>query len=140
MVVKASKSPALYQIGLPTFSRHLGVGLSMRFSSSEPPAVQLVVAVVALVACWSQAPAAAPLYDPVVLNIGVNCQWQPRCERDQRGAMKDAHRFIARDHPPLWRIQLCNKNARRATARVDWIGFNNCIRNYSLGPLAQRRR
>ncbi|HYX47577.1 MAG TPA: hypothetical protein VE820_12245 [Sphingomicrobium sp.] len=102
--------------------------------------MKLVIAVAVLVACERGAQAAAPLYDPVVLNIGVNCQWQPRCERRQHGAMKDAHRYIAHEHPPLWRIQLCNKNARRGAARIDWIGFNDCIRNNSLGPLAQRRR
>lgn len=112
----------------------------MRLSSSEAQGVKLVLAVAATVAVGPQANAAAPLYDPVVLNIGVNCQWQPRCERQQHGAMKDAHRYIAHQRPPLWRIQLCNKNARRATARIDWIGFDDCIRNSSLGPLAQRRR
>ena len=112
----------------------------MPLSRSEAPILKFVLAAVATVAVDSKALAAAPLYDPVILNIGVNCQWQPRCERQQHSAMKDARRFIAREHPPLWRIQLCNKNARRGTARVDWIGFSNCIRNYSLGPLAQRRR
>lgn len=112
----------------------------MRLSRSEAPALKLFLAAAATVVVASQADAAAPLYDPVVLNIGVNCQWQPRCERQQHSAMKNAHRYIAREHPPLWRIQLCNKNARRGTARIDWIGFDDCIRNSSLGPLAQRRR
>ena len=100
-----------------------------------------VLAAIAFVAGGQQeARAAAPIYDPVVLNIGVNCQWQPHCQRLQHGAMKDAAQYIAREHPPLWRIQLCNKNARRGAARIDWVGFNNCIRNNSLGPLARRRR
>lgn len=112
----------------------------MRLSRSRAPILKLVLAATANVALASQGRAAAPLYDPVVLNIGVNCQWQPRCERLQHSAMKNAHRYIAHEHPPLWRIQLCNKNARRGTARIDWIGFDDCIRNTSLGPLARRRR
>jgi hypothetical protein len=88
----------------------------------------------ALVAEASGAPAAAPLYDPVVLNVGINCQWQPRCERHQLKAMKTARKFITRRHPPIWRVHLCNRNARRGTARLDWIGFDNCIRNPNLLP------
>jgi hypothetical protein len=112
----------------------------MRLSRFEFPILRFALAAGALFASGREAHAAAPLYDPVILNIGVNCQWQPRCEHQQRSAMKDAHRYIAREHPPLWRIQLCNRNARRGTARVDWIGFDDCIHNNSLGPLAQRRR
>ncbi len=112
----------------------------MRLPRLKIPVLELVLASAPLLADAQEARAAAPLYDPIVLNIGVNCQWQPRCEKQQHGAMKDAHRFIAHEHPPLWRIQLCNKNARRGAARIDWIGFNDCIRNPSLGPLARRRR
>jgi hypothetical protein len=93
----------------------------------------------ALAACAQQARAAAPLYDPVILNIGINCQWQQHCERKQRDSMKDAARFIAARHPPLWKIHLCNRNARRGSARIDWVGFNSCIRNGSLEEPPRRR-
>lgn len=94
----------------------------------------LRIACAALLAIGTQAGAAAPLYDPVVLNIGLNCQWQQRCIGQQRKAMKAARKYIAKTDPPLWRIHLCNRNAGRAPERVDWIGFNNCIRNTALRP------
>jgi hypothetical protein len=75
---------------------------------------------------------AAPLYDAVALNIGVNCQWQKACQQRQRNAMNEAHRFIAAANPPVWRIHLCNRNAARGTARIDWVGFNDCVRNPNL--------
>ena len=74
----------------------------------------------------------APLYDPIALNIGLNCQWQHRCIETQLRAMKRARSYVARRKPPLWRIHQCNRNAARAGARVDWIGFDNCIRNAKL--------
>jgi hypothetical protein len=82
----------------------------------------------------SNARATAPLYDPVVLNIGIICQWQQSCQRRQWKAMLAANKFVARSNPPVWRIQMCNKNARRGPARADWIGFNACIRNAALLP------
>jgi len=88
----------------------------------------------------SEARAAAPLYDPVALNIGINCQWQQKCQRRQHKALGDAARFIAAKNPPLWKIHLCNRNARRGQARVDWVGFNACIRNTQLSPPPVRRR
>ncbi len=97
------------------------------------------LAALALAACAYHARAAAPLYDPVILNIGINCQWKQHCEHKQRDAMKDAGQFIAARHPPLWKVHMCNRNARRATARVDWVGFNSCIRNSRLGQPARRR-
>ena len=84
--------------------------------------------------------AVAPIYDPVRLNIGVNCRWQQSCERRQLKAMKDALGYIAKYRPPLWRVHLCNKNAARATARIDWVGFNQCIRNSDLRPSGRARR
>ena len=81
-----------------------------------------------------------PLYDGVVLNIGLNCQWQPRCMARQRKAMSDARNFLAKKRPPLWRIHLCNRNAGRTRERVDWVGFNNCIRNADLAPPQRGRR
>ena len=93
-----------------------------------------VVALIALTAVPASAYAVAPLYDPVALNIGVNCQWQQRCIRTQRRAMDAAHKYMAKYNPPLWRIHLCNRNAARTPDRVDWVGFNNCIRNTALQP------
>jgi hypothetical protein len=101
---------------------------------------KVALALLALIGAGSPARALAPLYDPVVLNIGVNCQWQQSCERQQRRAMTKAAQFIAATHPPLWRIHMCNRNARRGPARVDWVGFNGCIRNSSLAPPPPRRR
>lgn len=72
------------------------------------------------------------LYDPVALNIGVNCQWQLRCMERQRTAMKRALAYVASRKPSQWRVQLCNRNASRGVGRVDWVGFNHCIRNPSL--------
>jgi hypothetical protein len=93
-----------------------------------------------LMIAGGSAHAVAPIYDPVRLNIGVNCQWQQSCERRQLKAMKDARGYIAKYRPPLWRVHLCNRNAARATARIDWIGFNQCIRNTDLRPSGRTRR
>lgn len=94
----------------------------------------LALAALALMAAASESGAVAPLYDPVSLNIGINCQWQQSCQRKQMKAMDKARKYIAATNPPLWRIHLCNRNARRATARIDWVGFNGCIRNAQLSP------
>jgi hypothetical protein len=72
------------------------------------------------------------LHDPVELNIGVSCQWQARCMIAQRAAMRRSLGFVSKRRPPHWRVQLCNRNAARGGYRVDWIGFDNCIRNASL--------
>lgn len=80
------------------------------------------------------------LYDPVSLNIGVNCQWQSRCMVQQHRAMRRALNYVARQRPPQWRVQLCNRNARRAGNRVDWIGFDHCIANRALKPVKRLRR
>ena len=101
---------------------------------------KLACAALTLVACASRGHAFAPIYDPVKLNIGISCQWQLSCERRQLAAMSQAHSFIAHQHPPLWRIHLCNRNARRAPTRLDWVGFNDCIRNRKLRRPPQRRR
>lgn len=79
-----------------------------------------------------------PLYDPTSLNIGLNCQWQQRCIKDQQRAMKRALKFVRKGQAPLWRVQLCNRNAGRQRFRVDWVGFDNCIRNSVLRPLPAR--
>jgi hypothetical protein len=80
------------------------------------------------------APAAAPLYEPVSLNIGVACQWQQACINKQNKAMKRALKYVRKSDPPDWRIHLCNRNASRKGQRVDWIGFDHCIRNTELRP------
>jgi hypothetical protein len=85
------------------------------------------------------ASARAILYDPVALNIGVNCQWQSRCISQQRSAMRQALNYVARQRPPQSRVHLCNRNARRAGNRVDWIGFDHCIRNVTLTPMDRTR-
>ena len=86
----------------------------------------------------------AVVHDPVVLNIGITCQWQPRCIAQQRRAMSKALGFVARSGPPHWRVQLCNRNASRGGNRVDWTGFDHCIRNADLrrpaAPTKRRRR
>jgi hypothetical protein len=84
-----------------------------------------------------------PLYDPVMLNIGFVCQWQARCMALQNGAMKRSLSYVRKKQPQTWRIELCNRNAARKRQRVDWIGFENCIRNPALRPpppLARRDR
>ena len=84
------------------------------------------------------------LYDAVALNIGVNRQWQSHCMVQQRAAMKDSLSYVASAHPPHWRVQLCNRNANRGGYRVDWVGFDHCIRNTSLrrpeAPAPHRKR
>lgn len=74
----------------------------------------------------------APLFDPVKLNIGIACRWDRRCMDQQHRAMRKGLGYVAKYRPPLWRIQQCNRNASRASARVDWVGFNNCVRNAAL--------
>ena len=81
---------------------------------------------------------AVPLHDPVALNIGLSCQWKQACINKQRKAMKRALSYVKKAKPPAWRIQLCNRNAARRGYRVDWIGFNNCVRNADLRPPPQR--
>jgi hypothetical protein len=80
------------------------------------------------------------LYDAVALNIGVNCQWQSHCIRQQRTAMKQALSYVSKEQPPQWRVHLCNRNASRGGVRVDWLGFEHCIRNASLKPPPPRAR
>lgn len=75
---------------------------------------------------------AAPLHDAVSLNIGLNCQWQVRCIEQQHKAMKRALSYVSKKRPAAWRIHQCNRNAARKRYRVDWVGFDNCIRNATL--------
>jgi len=99
----------------------------------------LAVAALAAIPLSASSGRTAVLHDPVALNIGVNCQWQTRCMAQQRSAMKRALSFVAKARPPQWRIQLCNRNARRGGNRVDWVGFDHCIRNSLLRPAYVRK-
>jgi hypothetical protein len=105
--------------------------------------MERILAAAALAALPLSASAARTpvLHDSVSLNIGVNCQWQPRCMSDQRAAMNRALRYVSKAHPPQWRIHVCNRNASRGGNRVDWIGFDHCIRNSAIRfPASLRRR
>jgi hypothetical protein len=90
------------------------------------------VAAGGMLALCSAAASRPMLYDPIALNIGVNCQWQPRCMAAQRTAMKRALAYVSSRNPPRWRVQVCNRNAGRGGYRVDWVGFDHCIRNPNL--------
>jgi hypothetical protein len=81
-----------------------------------------------------------PLYDPVMLNIGFICQWEHRCMVMQNGAMTRSLKYVRKRQPPSWRVEQCNRNAARKRQRVDWVGFENCIRNPVLrGPVPMAR-
>lgn len=95
----------------------------------------LPVGIVGLCALASPVAARPPLGDPVALNIGINCQWQQNCMKTQGKAMKRALKYVRQAEPPLWRVQMCNRNAGRQRMRVDWVGFDNCIRNSTLRPI-----
>lgn len=82
----------------------------------------------------------APLYDSVRLNIGLNCQWQQKCIARQQKAMKRALAYVRDQKAPIWRVHQCNRNASRTRFRVDWVGFDNCIRNASLPRRASQLR
>ena len=81
------------------------------------------------------ADARPPLNDPVTLNIGINCQWQQRCMQAQTRAMKRALKYLKQADPSPWQLQLCNHNAARQRLRIDWVGFDNCLRNTVLRPI-----
>jgi hypothetical protein len=75
----------------------------------------------------------APLRDPTTLNIGLNCRWEARCMKLQQKAMNHALTYMWKAKPPTARIHRCNRNARRARSRIDWVGFDHCIRNRAMG-------
>jgi hypothetical protein len=93
-----------------------------------------VFAAAALVTASPNTPADAPIYDAAALNIGISCQWQMRCMTAQRHAMKHALKYVSKYRPPSSRIAQCNRNASRQPrgTRVDWVGFNNCVRNAAI--------
>lgn len=84
------------------------------------------------------------LADPVSLNIGLVCQWQQTCISNHKSAMRKALKYVAKYRPAQWRIEQCNRNAQRGRQRVDWIGYNNCIRKadlrYAPPPKAKPRK
>ena len=82
----------------------------------------------------AEAKSSAPLADPVALNIGLSCQWAQPCIKKQTKAMNRALKYLRNEDPPSWRLAMCNRNASRKRNRVDWVGFNNCIRNAELRP------
>jgi hypothetical protein len=90
--------------------------------------------VAAMSADRTEARSSAPLYDPVALNIGLSCQWEWKCMSGQHRAMEKALDYVRDHQPPQWRLHLCNRNASRNRGRVDWVGFNHCVRNSSLRP------
>lgn len=47
----------------------------------------------------------------------------------QTRSMTRALDYVRSRHPPQRLIHLCNRNATRGRFRVDWIGFDNCIRH-----------
>ncbi|HJP67329.1 MAG TPA: hypothetical protein VJ846_00380 [Sphingomicrobium sp.] len=85
-----------------------------------------------MIALSSRGDTRSLLHDPVALNIGVNCQWQARCMVLQHAAMQRSLTYVATARPAQWRVQLCNRNAARGGYRVDWIGYDHCIRNRTL--------
>jgi hypothetical protein len=95
----------------------------------------LMLAAAFLLAGALPAAARPPLTDPVVLNIGLNCQWQSRCMKAQNKAMKHALKFLRKNPQPVWKIERCNHNAGRSGSRVDWVGYDHCLGNPSLTPL-----
>ena len=78
--------------------------------------------------------AGAPITEPATLNIGLNCQWQLRCIREHKRAKWRALKYVEKYQPAAWRVQQCNRNAGRGRLRVDWVGFDHCIRNQALRP------
>lgn len=80
------------------------------------------------------AQARAPITEPAALNIGLNCQWQLNCIREHKRAKGRALKYVEKYKPAVWRVQLCNRNAGRGRLRVDWVGFDHCIRNQALRP------
>jgi hypothetical protein len=86
-------------------------------------------AILLAVAVAAAAARRPPLRDPVLIRIGVLCRWERSCIARQQSAMASALRYVNRKSPPTARIHACNRNASRGLDRVDWVGFDNCIRN-----------
>jgi hypothetical protein len=78
---------------------------------------------------WDPVP---PLRDPALLNIGFVCRWQRACMTKQDRNMRSSLHYVKTRKPPVWKIQVCNRNASRNGTRKDWVGFNRCIRNPAI--------
>jgi hypothetical protein len=130
---------SLYLIGLWSFFLVFEVALNC-FGCHVRLMGKIAAGAILLIAWQARAFALAPLHDPVALNIGINCQWQRSCQRRQQTAMVEARQYVVTVRPPLWRIHMCNRNARRGTASLDWIGFDNCVRNAQLPQPRHRAR
>lgn len=103
--------------------------------------IKLVLAALAVWLISTEAPTRPPpLRNPVLLNIGFICNWQSRCISRQQRAMKSALSYTKKYRPPIWKVQVCNRNSSRNGTRKDWIGFNNCIRNPAIRPPDRRRQ
>ena len=104
---------------------------------------RLILAGLILAAAGSAArPRSAPLYDQVLLNIGIVCKWNNACIARQQRAMKSALGYVKKQGA-AWKVEVCNRNSARNGTRKDWIGFNNCIRNTAIRrspPRAANRR
>ena len=118
----------------------LSVSTSMRWAWIAAIIVAGAAQPAAATAASGQSTARPPLHNPVLLNVGMVCRWNARCMDRQEGAMKRALKYVRKKDPPTWRIQLCNRNARRGSQRVDWVGFDRCIRNKALRPPPQSYR
>ncbi len=73
--------------------------------------------------------ARGPAVHPVVRNINLLCGSQSACVQRQWRSMQNAFAFMRTKRPPVWKIEQCNRNAAKQRSRIDWIGFDNCIRN-----------
>jgi len=120
------------------FSDADGLRLIDRNGIDQAMKLMIFLAALAIAPTPGLAQPQAPLQDAVTLNIGLNCQWQQKCMSHQQRAMKRALKYVQKYRPAAWRVQLCNHNAARKRYRVDWIGFDNCIRNAALRPLPPR--
>lgn len=96
-------------------------------------AILLLVEIALFGAAVSAAARRPPLRDPALIRVGILCRWERGCMQKQQSAMTSALRYVDRKSPPVARIHACNRNASRGVDRVDWVGFNNCIRNPRIG-------
>ena len=52
--------------------------------------------------------------------------------KDKWTVRNGALSYVARKKPSQSFVHLCNRNASRGGGRVDWVGYENCIRNPRL--------
>ena len=71
---------------------------------------------------------------PVMGNIASICRWQRACIARQEIAMRQALFFVGQRQTSVRKVELCNRNAARRNRGVDWVGFNNCVRNPKVKP------